>query len=399
MRSIYFDVSIPKILATKLLSPVFPWVYDSPLSPVRFGTLPDPPLPNPNWVRVESTMAGICGTDLSMFFVKASPSISVAALPGVPRVFMGHEVVGRVTETGASVTDLSAGDRVIMQSYLPCCAVKDIDPPCESCREGNYCMCENFSEGSMPENTGAGFGDSFVGHQKQFLKVPDDISDDQAVLIEPAAVSLRAVLKRPPGEAEQILVVGAGTIGLGVIQFARAAAPSCNIYVMEHIRFKQDLAIEMGADHVLTGDPYEQVANVTGARLYRGPLGNTVTLGGFDAIYDCVGSSRMIHDALRWLKAGGDYIMIGNQLEPVSFDQTPLWHQELKMIGTNSHGMEHVNGRRIATFDLVIEMLRDGLVNLDPFITHRFPLEDYRRAFSLVKKKNEKVIKVVFEIA
>lgn len=398
MKSLFFDVNISKILLTKMLAPVFPWIYASPLSPVRFGTLPDPPLPGPNWVRVDSTMAGICGTDLSMFFVKASPSISVAALPGVPRVFMGHEVVGRISETGAGVADLSAGDRVVMQSYLPCCAVKDIDPPCESCGSGNYCMCENFSEGPMPENTGAGFSDRFIGHRKQFLKVPDDISDDQAVLIEPAAVSLRAVLKRPPGQSEKVLVIGAGTIGLGVIQFARAAAPSCKIYVMERIPFKQELAVEMGADRVLSGDAYEQVADVTGAKLYKGPLGNSITLGGFHAIYDCVGSSRVIHDALRWLKAGGDYVMIGNQLKPVSFDQTPLWHQELKMIGTNSHGMEYYNGRQVATFDLVIEMIRDGRINLDPFITHRFALEDYRRAFNLVRKKNEKVIKVVFEI-
>ncbi len=398
MKSIYFDLNIPKILTTKMLGPLFPWIYSSPLSPVRFGALADPPLPGPDWVRVDSIMAGICGTDISMFFVKASPSISVAALPGVPRVFLGHEIVGRISEIGAGVADLSTGDRVIMQSYLPCCAVKNIDPPCKSCEEGNYCTCENFSEGAMPTNTGAGFSDRFVGHRKQFLKVPDNISNDQAVLIEPAAVSLRAVLKRPPGQSEQVLVIGAGTIGLGVIQFARAAAPACNIYVMEHIPFKQELALELGADRVLTGNAYERVADVTGAKLYKGPLGNAITLGGFHAIYDCVGSSRTIHDALRWLRAGGDYIMIGNQLEPVSFDQTPLWHQELRMIGTNSHGMECYQGRQASTFDLVIEMIKDGRLNLDPFITHRFALEDYRRAFDLVRKKNEKVIKVVFEI-
>ncbi len=399
MRSIYFDINIPKILITKMLAPVFPPVYYSPLSPVSFGRIPDRPLPNSNWVRVDNILAGICGTDLSMFFVKASPSISVAALPGVPRVFMGHEVVGRITEIGEGVSDLSVGDRIVMQSYLPCCAVKDIDPPCDSCKEGNYCLCENFSEGSMPENTGAGFSNRFIGHQNQFLKVPDDISDDQAVLIEPAAVSLRAVLKRSPKGDENILVVGAGTIGLSVIQFVRAITPSCKIFVMEKIEFKQILALELGADQVLTGDAYEDVSNVTGAKLYKGALGNKTILGGFDVIYDCVGSSRMIHDALRWLKAGGDYLMIGNQLEPVSFDQTPLWHQELKMIGTNSHGIEYYNERRISTFDLVIEMIRDGSIKLDQFITHRFGLTDYKKAFNMARNKTENVIKMVFEIA
>lgn len=399
MRSIYFQVDVPRILATRLLSKFSHAVYGSVISPVRYGDLPDQDLPGPGWVRVKNVLAGICGADLSLFYVQASPSISIAALPGMPRAFMGHELVGRVVETGPAVRDLAPGDRVTLQRYLPCCSIKEIDPPCAPCREGNYTLCENFSEGAVPENLGAGFGDHFLAHRSQLIKVPDNIPDDKAVLIEPAAVSLHSVLRRPPGSKEKVLVIGAGTIGLNVIQFARAIHPECEIFLLEKVEFKKELGLSLGADHVLDGDSYEAVARSTGARLYRGPLGNTTLLGGMDLIYDCVGYSATIHDSVRWLRAGGDYVMIGNQLSPVRFDQTPVWNQELRIVGVNAHGIEKYQGKGMSSFDLAIQMIQQGRINLDGFITHRFSLPDYREAFKVARQKVGHVIKVVFEMS
>lgn len=399
MKTIYFEVNVAKILATKILAKIYPGVYYSRISPVRFSTFPDRALPGPNWVRVRNVMTGICGADLSMFYVQASPSISLAALPGVPRAFMGHELVGRIAETGDGVDDLVPGDRVALQRYLPCCSIKEIEPPCGPCSAGHYTLCENFSESELPTNLGAGFGDHFIAHRSQLVKVPDDIPDDIAVLIEPTSVSLHAVLKRPPTRGERVLIIGAGVIGLNVIQAAKAIAPACQIFLLEKIEFKRDLGRRLGADHILTGDPYEAVAKATGARLYRGPLGNRTLLGGFDLVYDCVGYSRTIHDALRWLKARGDYVMIGNQLSPVSFDQTPVWQQEIRLIGVNAHGNETYLGKSVSSFDLAIDMIRDGRFNLEGFVTHRFALEDYRKAFKLFRDKKEPVIKAVIEMA
>ncbi len=395
MKTIYFEVSIPKIILTKLLAKPFPNVYYSPVSPVQYKEIPDRDLPGRNWVRVKNRQAGICGADMSLFFVNADPRITIAALPGVPRAFMGHELVGTVMETGAGVADLAVGDRVVLQRYLPCCSIKEIDPPCAPCREGNYTLCENFSEGEMPENLGAGFGDHFVAHRSQLVKIPDSLSDDTAVMIEPTSVSLHAVMKRPPQKGEHLLVLGAGVIGLNVIRFARLLQPDCSIHVIEKVTFKQDLAKRMGADVILEGDPYESAAKLTGAHLYRGPLGNSVLMGGFDLIYDCVGHSSTIHDSLRWLRSRGDYVMIGNQLAPVRFDQTPIWNQEINVTGVNAHGCETYQGEKISSFDLTIRMITQGIVNLDGFITHRFPLKDYREAFRRIHSGREKIIKAV----
>jgi len=398
METIYFEVNIPKILATKLLAKVFPKIYYTPLSPVQFAKVQDQPLPGPRWVRVKNVMTGICGADLSMFFVQASPSISLAAMPGVPKAFMGHELVGSVVETGGEVDTLATGDRVVLQRYLPCCSMKEINPPCEPCRHGNYTLCENFSEGSLPQNLGAGFGDHFIAHESQLLKVPDSLPDESAVLIEPAAVSLHAVLRRPPQPKEKVLVIGAGVIGLNVIQFIKAIEPNCHLFLLEKIMFKNELGLRLGADEILIGDPYDAVRKATGANLYRGPLNNNNLMGGFDVIYDCVGYSKTIHDSLRWIKARGDYVMVGNQLSPVSFDQTPVWQQEVGIIGVNAHGMETYQGSQISSFDLAIKMILDGKINLNGFITHRFPLKKYKTAFKLFRDKKENVIKVVFEM-
>lgn len=395
MKTIYFEVSIAKIILTKLLAKPFPNVYYSSVSPVQYKEIPYRDLPGRNWVRVKNRQAGICGADMSLFFVNADPRITIAALPGVPRAFMGHELVGTVIETGAGVADLAVGDRVVLQRYLPCCSIKEIDPPCAPCREGNYTLCENFSEGEMPENLGAGFGDHFVAHRSQLVKIPDSLSDDTAVMIEPTSVSLHAVMKRPPQKGEHLLVLGAGVIGLNVIRFARLLQPDCSIHVIEKVTFKQDLAKRMGADVILEGDPYESVAKLTGARLYRGPLGNSVLMGGFDLIYDCVGHSSTLHDSLRWLRSRGDYVMIGNQLAPVRFDQTPIWNQEINVTGVNAHGCETYQGEKISSFDLTIRMITQGIVNLDGFITHRFPLKDYREAFRRIHSGREKIIKAV----
>jgi threonine dehydrogenase-like Zn-dependent dehydrogenase len=398
MKTIYFDVNVPKILATKLFSGIFPFVYYSPISPVRYGDIPERELPGPGWVRVKNVLTGICGADISMFFVKASPRISIAALPGMPRAYMGHEVIGRVIEIGGGVKDLKIGDRVTLQRYLPCCSIKEIDPPCVHCKEGNYTLCENFSEGTMPENLGAGFGEQFIAHRSQLVKVPKSIPDEIAVLIEPASVALHAVLKRPPEVGEKILVIGAGTIGLNVIQFARVMNPRCTIFLLEKIDFKKDLAVKLGADHVLEGDFYDAVSRATGGKLYRAPLGNSTMLGGFDVIYDCVGYSVTINDSLRWLRAKGTYVMIGNQLEPVSFDQTPIWQQEINVIGVNAHGCESYKKKRMSSFELAMEMIQRGKINLKGFVTHRFPLKDYKKAFQLVREKSEDVIKAVFVV-
>src|SRR5436309_3538733 len=118
-------------------------------------------------------------------------------------------------------------------------------------------------------------------HESQVFRVPVELSDEQAVMIEPSAIALHAVLRRLPQPGEDVLIVGAGTIGLLVLQIVRALVPQAKVSVLAHYAFQVEQATRMGAEHIIyPQDTYQGVQQATGAKLYKGRLGNTMLLGG-----------------------------------------------------------------------------------------------------------------------
>nr|NIS79781.1 alcohol dehydrogenase catalytic domain-containing protein [Anaerolineales bacterium] len=206
MRAIYVDKKIPRMLAVKALRPLWPSVVWSPFSPVNVVDLPEPPLPGPRGLRVRNNQCGVCATDLLLLFVQVNPAVAPAALPGSTRFYLGHEVVGEVVELGPKVTRFKVGDRVVMESRFTGlnCHTQEIAPPCPYCAQGQTRLCENASLGRVFDGVGGGWGDGYTAHETEVWPVPDDINDDQASLIEPMAVALHGVLRRPPSAGEQV---------------------------------------------------------------------------------------------------------------------------------------------------------------------------------------------------
>lgn len=399
MKSIFFDLNISKILLTQFLGSIWKNAFYSGVSPVSYKELPEIELPWKKWVRVKNRLSGICGSDLSLFFLEANPKISLAALPGLSRVFLGHEMCGEVIEVGSEVTRMKVGDRVVFQKTLPSCFQKEIEPKCIHCRDGNYALCENQSEGDLPENTGGGWSDSFVAHESTIQSVPDSLSDDEAVLIEPSAVAVRAVLRKMPAPGDHVLIIGAGIIGLLILQVVKLLQPESKVTIVARHPFQIQLAKKFGADFILDGKGrYAKIAEITKAKFYSGMFKNETLLGGFDKIFDCVGKGRAIHNSLRWCKAGGAIVLVGVDYNPSKFDYTPIVFQEIEIIGTFCHGMENFSGEKISTFDLTMKLMQQKKLNVDELITHRFTLEDYKKALKIVTdKKSFSVIKAVFE--
>ncbi|MEJ2102827.1 MAG: alcohol dehydrogenase catalytic domain-containing protein, partial [Desulfobacterales bacterium] len=328
MRTIYFEKNIPKILLTKALQPIWPAVIYSRLSPTRFVNVPAKPLPGPSWVRVRNRLGGICASDLHLLFVDGDPRISPAALPGTERIYLGHEVLGEITEVGADVTTLSAGDRVILSHPESNCLNQEITPPCRQCRDGNPTLCENASSGRELEGLGGGWSDGFTAHKTMVYKVPDELADDTAVLIEPLAVGVHTALRCLPGPAGCALVVGSGMIGLAVIAALRAFSPECHISAMARYPRQVEMAGRLGANEVIAReDPYLAAERITSGKLYTGLFKNRMLLGGFDVVFDCVGSEKTLQDSLRWTRAGGTVVLAGVSLKPMHIDLTPVWYQ------------------------------------------------------------------------
>jgi threonine dehydrogenase-like Zn-dependent dehydrogenase len=400
VRAIYFDKDIPRSLLVKVLKPVWRDVVFSSLSPSQFRNLLEPELPGPRWLRVENKQCGICASDLSLLFVDADPSIAPVALPGIQRIYLGHEAVGQVTEVGPEVTRVKVGDRVIMDSRFQgaTCLSQEIDPPCPHCAEGNYMLCENASAGNGPHGIGGGWGDGFTAHETEIYPVPDDLSDDQAMMVEPISTGLRAALHRTAGPGERALIVGSGIVGLNTLQCLRAISPDCHITIMARHAHQADMARRLGADEIIMDrDGYQASARITGAKLYEGMFGSRMLLGGFEVIYDCVGSAKTLQDSLRWARAGGAVVMVGIKFTPLRLDLNPIWYQEVDLSGVWGHGVEIWRGETRHTFDIVIELMRQKKLTVDGLITQRFPLSQWHQAVNAALDKGKGTIRIAFD--
>src|SRR6266566_544686 len=397
------ELSPKRVILTQLLGRLWHGAYFSSFAPLQVQNLPRQPLLAANWVRVRNRLAGVCGSDLHMIYVDGDFRIAPAALPTHKHSYPGHEVVGEVIEVGDEVQHLHVGDRVILQSGTNC-ITSGAQPICRSCASGNYSLCERANLLSGPEPIGGGWSEEMLVHEQQLFRISSEMSDEQAVLLEPSAVAVHAVLRRLPQVGEHVLIIGAGTIGLLTLQVIRALVPSATVSVMARYPFQIEQATRMGAAHILyPQDSYQGVERATGAKLFTGMFDNKMLLGGYEVIYDTIGTKETIHDSLRWARAGGSVVLIGLSLHTMHLDLTPIWYQEIELIGTLGHGMENWpigTHEHCSTFAVVAEMIERGLLHPGKLITHRFALNNYREALSTAREKSRsRAIKVVFDYA
>lgn len=397
MKSMYLDTDMPRILLTKGLSTFWKYAPLSGVSPVRYAEIAEPNLPGPNWVKVKNKMCGICGTDVHLMFLEVSPTVSWAAGLPFKRIFLGHEAVGEVIEVGGGARELSRGDRVVLRYYTPNCFNRELEPKCPMCQNGDYLLCTNPQSDGLADNGTAGFSPVMVAHKSQLVKIDDAISDTEAVMIEPYACAVRAVLTQPPQEGDKVFVIGAGTIGLAIIAVLAAISPRTEIYVLARHPHQAAMAKRLGAKEVITeAAVYKEVTRITGGKYIRGMFNNENVIGGFDIIYDAIGNDKTLRDALRWVRGKGTVVLVGANFAPEHLDYSPVLGQEVRLIGSNSHGMEEdFRGKKMGTFEVVLALHREGKIDLSGFVTHTFPVDEFRKAMRVVfDKKNEKSIKV-----
>lgn len=392
MKSLLIDKSPDRLMAALTGGPE---AIFSQSAHLRYLEIPDPPVP-PGWIGVKNSLSGVCGSDLHLIYLDLDLGVHPSALPGEKVTYLGHEVVGTVIES-APGSKLKPGQRVIRRMRVGggSCLTHGLEP-CSQCREGHYNHCERTG---LPDTVGGGFSDRFYSPEGGLLAIPDELSDDQAILVEPAAVSLRAALRCPPAGKQQVLVFGAGTIGFFVLQALRVICPECRIVVVAQFDYQRDLALSFGADEVWLAeeDLLEKTAAATGGRVYTGFGGNRTLVGGFDLVYDCVGNSGTLQLSLRLARSRGSVVLMGASLKPLSLDLTPVWYNEVKLIGSVSHCRSLWQGEMAGDFDLAVRWMLEGKISTEGFITHRYGLDQYREAIAAaVNKEESKSVKVVF---
>jgi 2-desacetyl-2-hydroxyethyl bacteriochlorophyllide A dehydrogenase len=399
MKAVLSSISPARVLFTRFMRRLGRAPYFGPLSTIYSREVPPPPSPGPGQVRIRNRLCGICGSDLHFVLGEGDFHIAPAAIPGAGYAYMGHEIVGDVTEVGPGVTRLKVGDRVVQERGRSCLALGR-QPLCRQCAIGNYNLCEAPVEELRSGAVGGGWSEELVTAEGFLFPIPDELSDEQAVLIEPIGSGMRAVCRRIPQPGEKVLIIGQGTQGLGTLLSIRALQPDCHVTVLARFPYQADMSRRYGADEVimLGADLYQEAARLTGGKVYQGAFGNRMLLGGFDVVYDCVGIPSTLKDALRLARARGTVVLVGVYLEPMKIDLTPVWYWEVDLIGVLAHGAEDWQGERVDTFELIARLMRAGKMNTEGFITHRFTLPEYRQAIATaIHQPRTHSIKVVFD--
>ena len=386
MQAIQYVKSIPRYLAVRLLGKHIGGLYTSGVSCIRLAEITEPQLIGAGWVKIKTYLSGICGSDLATITAKGSPYFS--PFTSTPFV-LGHEVVGEIAEVGAEVEGYAVGDRIVIEPVLSC-AIRGIQPLCHQCQRGQFANCENITKGDISSgiqtgycrDTGGGWSEYLVAHQNQLHHVPRELSDEIAVLAEPFACALHGVLKANLDERAEILIIGAGTMGLLTVAVIRALEKKNRILIVAKYPHQQKLARELGADEIIPHDKslYANFCRLTGAEAHQPELGKPVLLGGTDVTFDCVASSTTIDDALRFTRAQGRVLVVGMPAIPKNIDWTSIWYKELKVNGAYTYGVENYNGGQIRTFELGIQLLGKMGERLLPIVGERFSLKNYRDA-------------------
>jgi threonine dehydrogenase-like Zn-dependent dehydrogenase len=405
MNAITFDISMPRIAAAKLLGVASPRACLSSWGPVRCQHVPDAKLLGPDWVFVETRLAGICGSDIMQVFIKAGIDNPLSAVVSAPHI-MGHEVVGTVIETGGAVRYIRKGDRVAVSPLLSC-APRGL-PLCESCRRGDYPLCHRFFDGSFAKgmhlgtcsDVGGGFAEAMSVHESMLFPIPDSVPFDAAVLADPFAVSLHAVLRAPPEPDQTVVVYGCGSLGLMTILILRALFPKTHLVVItRHPRVKS-LVQRLGADVLFTSRGRELIHDI--GEFLKAPL-RTPLFGlpwlqsGVHRIYDTVGSNETLEVGVRITNPRASIVVVG-VARPKRFEWTPLYFKELALFGSNAYGLETVEGKRANCIELYLNLLVHNRLNVDGLITHRYPLDHYADAFLAVhNRRRSQAIKVTFD--
>jgi threonine dehydrogenase-like Zn-dependent dehydrogenase len=407
MKALVYRKSIPRYALVKLLGGRFRSLYTSGLPALRLTDIAPPKLPNEKWVRVAPKMAGICGSDLATICAKGTPYLApVTSMPFV----MGHEVVGVITEVGSDAGNLSAGDRVVLHPALGCEA-RGIDPVCDACSQHRDALCRNATRGDISaglqtgfcRDTGGGFSESFVAHRCQVYKVPAEISNETAVLIEPFACALHGALRVSLTEDQTALVIGCGSIGLLTIAALRATGCKARIVAIARHEHQKRLAMAFGATELLGGGSwkkqYPKWAAALDAEILTAELGKPAVVGGVDVTFDCVASSRSIDDGIRFTKSGGSFVLVGMPGMPFGIDWTPLWFKELTLHAAYAYGPEKYAGGIVPTFDIAIELMREWKDKLVGLVGTPFALHDYRSALKAAINTGEsRTAKTLFSI-
>ncbi|MBI2322071.1 MAG: 2,3-butanediol dehydrogenase [Chloroflexi bacterium] len=336
---------------------------------VRVEEVAPPGAPGAGEAQVRVRWCGICGSDLHEYVagpILISPAGRPHPLTGrEPPLTLGHELVGTVVAVGPGVEAVRPGDRVTADACLRC-------GTCPWCQRGQYNLCKRL--GSVGLAADGGFAALLNLPAYTLYALPDGIADEAAALCEPFAVALHAVKRGGVQPGHVVAVVGAGPIGLCVLQAARAAGAAA-AYAVEPLAARRERALALGATAAFdAGTARGEVYARTGGL-------------GADVAIECVGHPESLPLALELAGRGGTAVVAGIFEQPSALHANRLVLHEKRLVGSIAYAGE---------FPAVMALLADGRLRAEPLVTDRIALREIVAAgFEALLAERERHVKVL----
>ncbi len=323
------------------------------------------PEPGPHEVLVAVKACGICGSDVH--------GMDGSTGRRRPPIIMGHEAAGVIHGVGAAVSGWAAGDRVTFDSTIYCGG-------CAFCRRGliNLCDQRRVLGVSCEEYRQAGAFAEFVAVPQHILyRLPDGLAFEHAALVEPFSIAVHAIRRAPPTLNDAVVVVGAGMIGLALVQ-ALAQAGCGRLIVVDVASDRLALAAKFGATSTIDSAKEDALAAIL--RLTGGQ--------GADLAFEAVGVPATVDLALRCLRKGGAATLVGNVTPSVEFPLQAAVTRELSVRGSCASQGE---------YPACLDMLARGALRAAPLISAAAPLAEGAAWFDRLYRKEPGLLKVVLK--
>lgn len=312
---------------------------------------PEPnPGPHDAVVRVEAV--GVCGSDTAYYKVGRIGDYVVDG-----PIILGHEAAGEVVQTGSEVTNVRVGDRVAIEPGTPC---RD----CRECMAGRYHLCPDLVFLATPPYDGA-LLEQMTIDARNLYPIPDEMTFEEAALLEPLSVGIWGCKRAAMEAGDDVLVTGAGPVGLLAAAAARAFGAG-SVTVTDLSEFRLELANGMGFRTELSDSPSEDA---------------------FDVLLECSGAPGVLGVAMRRLRPAGRAAMIGmSKEEAIALPLSQLNVNELTLSLVNRYNH---------TWPLAIELVASGRIDVAPLVTHHFGLAEAADALTLGSRVTDSVKAVI----
>lgn len=327
--------------------------------------LPDAPAPGPGEAVVRTHRMGICGTDLACYLGK----FPFFAYPRTP----GHELGLEVVAVGEGVTHVKVGDKCSLEPYVN-------DPESATSRKGASNCCPGVQVIGVHNNGGLRQGTFIVPARK--LHPGNDLSYEQLALVETLAIGYHAVQRGNPRPGETVLVIGAGPIGLACLEFLKLM-DGVNVIVMDMVQGRLDfcakhLGIATGILAKADGSHLADLEEATGGRLA-------------DVIIDATGSPRSMSTCFEFAAFTARVVYVGITTAEIVFPHAPVFHRREITLLASRNALP-------ADFPAIIQLIREGRINTDLWITHRITFDEVPEKFEQFTDPNLGAIKAIIEI-